>query len=393
MGGYKTTREIIDGHAVERPAAGHRLTLRADAFALGGEEAVAALEGSAPPREAALDGGRVLLFAGDCRGGGSARLAPRARAQAEAFGFQLVHPAAGCGPRVLAERGLARPGNLVAALGLPGGEACGVGALIWPVGAEALPGLLARGVFEAGEPDVHRVECGGALGPGVTATDVGLYVAGQFGRGGAGGAVMEFGGAVLEAAGEGNHAGLAEAAGLCGPAMVLCAPGTPAAAYDAYYEYDFTNLVPQCAAAAPGSSFDVRPLVEAAGAFVHRVVVGPAASAEDIRQAARFLGGRRIHSDVQLWVSPASRQIHFGALARGDLAALIDAGASVLPSCTLPWAEELTSGGGVAVTGVCAFEVCRERGVEVYYVNAYAAAAAALAGELCEPTPICEKLG
>lgn len=394
MGGYKTAREIIDGHAVETAERDGRLVLKPDAFALGGEEAMAALESATAPRGGALDAGRVMLFAGDCRGGGSSRLGPRARVQAGAFGFQLVHPAAGCGPAVLAERGLAGPGSLTAALGLPGGGASGDGSLVWPLGPDSLPDLLERGVFEAEEPDIHRVECGGELGPAVRGTDVGLYVAGQFGRGGARGALVEFGGAVVEAIGAGSHAGLADAASLGGPAAVLCAPGTRASAYSAYYEYDFTNLAPQCAAAGADAQFDVGPLAEAAGAFVRRVVVGPAASAADIREAARFLDGKRVHSDVQLWVSPASRQVHFEALAKSDLTVLIDAGASVLPSCALPWAEELTSGGvAVAVTGACAFEVCLERGVEVYCVNASAAAGAALGGELCDPTPVCEKLG
>jgi 3-isopropylmalate/(R)-2-methylmalate dehydratase large subunit len=392
MGGYRTAREIIEGHAVSTPERDGRVTLKPDVVALGGEEAIAALESATAPREGALDAARVMLFAGDCRGGGSARLAVRARIQATTFGFQLVHPAAGCGPPVLTERGLAGPGTLTAALGLPGGEACGDGSLAWPVGPERLPDLLERGVFEAEEPDVHRVECGGELRPGVNGVDVGLYVAGQFGAEGAGGALLEFGGAVVQAVCTGGHSGIADAVNLCGPTMVLCAPGTRPSAYDAHYEYDFSNLVPQCAAASDGR-FDIAPLAEVAGARVHRVVVGPAASAADIREAARFIRGKRVHADVQLWVSPASRQVHFEALAREDLTALIDAGASVLPSCALPWAEELTSGGGaVAVTGGCAFEVCRERGVEVYYVNAYAAAAAALAGELCDPTPVCEKL-
>jgi 3-isopropylmalate/(R)-2-methylmalate dehydratase large subunit len=392
MAAYKTAREIIDGHAARPAGRRGRLVLKPDAVALGGEEAMAALESATAPRGGTSDAARVMLFAGDCRGGGSSRLAPRARVQASAFGFQLVHPAAGCGPPVLTERGLAGPGSLTAALGLPGGEASGDGSLSWPVGPECLPGLLARGVFEAEEPDVHRVECGGELGPGVNGVDVGLYVAGQFGAGGARGALLEFGGAVVEAVCAGAHSGIADAANLCGPTMVLCAPGTRPSAYDAYYEYDFSNLVSQCAAAGADSRFDIAPLAVVTGAHVQRVVVGPAASAADRGEAARFLRGKRVHADVQLWVSPASRQVHFEALAREDLTALIDAGASVLPSCTLPWAEELASGGAVAVTGACAFDVCRERGVEVYYVNAYAAAAAALAGELCEPTPICEKL-
>lgn len=391
MGGYGTAREIIEGHAVEAAERGRPRAFKPDAVALGGEEAIAALENAAAPRGEALEAARVMLFAGDCRGGGSSRLAARARKQASAFGLQLVHPSAGCGLTVLGERGLAEPGSLIAVLGLPGGKTCGAGSLAWPVGPECLADLLERGIFEAEVPDVHRVECGGELGAGVNGVDVGLYVAGQFGAGGARGALLEFGGAAVEAVYAGGHSGIAEAVSICGPTMVLCAPGTRPSAYDAYYEYDFSNLALQCAVGTD-SGFDVAPLAEAAGAHVHRVVVGPAASAADIREVARFVRGKRVHADVQLWVSPASRQVHFGALAREDLTALIDAGAAVLPSCTLPWAEELASGGAVAVTGGCAFEVCRERGVEAYYVNAYAAAAAALAGELCDPTPVCEKL-
>ena len=234
MGGYRTAREIIESHAVEMAERDERrLVLEPDVVALGGEEAIAALESATAPLEGALDAGRVMLFAGDCRGGGSARLAVRARMQATTFGFQLVHPAAGCGPPVLTERGLVGPGTLTAAMGLPGGEACGDGSLAWPLGPGDLPDLLERGVFEAEVPDVHRVECGGELGPAVNGVDVGLYVAAQFGAGGARGALLEFGGAVVEAVCTGGHSGIADAVTLCGPAMVLCAAGTRASAYDA----------------------------------------------------------------------------------------------------------------------------------------------------------------
>ncbi len=390
MAEYKTAREIFRGHlAKAREAAGRRLSLKPDALALGGEEALRALEEAGPGAGGSFDVERVVLFAGECRGRGSARLAPRARAQAGAFGFRLVHPAAGCAVPVLFERGLAGPGDLVAALGLPGGQTSGNGSLVWAVEGASLRSILEDGTFDVDLPDVHRIECRGELGPAVSGVDVGLYVASQFGREGARGALLEFGGAVVEALGIGEREGLADAAVLCGPAAVLCAPGTKASGADAYFEYDFTNLKPQYAASKGASAFDVGLLADASAAFVGRVLIGPAAAAAELRDAARLLAGKRIHSDVQLWVSPASRQAHFESLAKSYLMELVDAGATLLPSCTLPWAEELASDGvAVATTGFCGFEACLERDAEVYYVSALSAAAAALAGELCDPTPL-----
>jgi 3-isopropylmalate/(R)-2-methylmalate dehydratase large subunit len=361
---------------------------------LGGDEALEALEAAPRPATRTLDPNRAIIFSGDCRGRGSSRLAARARAQAGAFGLCLVHPAAGCAVPVLHERGLAGPGDLVAVLGLAGGQTSGQGSLVWPVGGDALEGLLERGTFEADVPDIHRIECGGEPAPAVRGVDVGLYVAGQFGRGGGEGALLEFGGAVVDGMATGEREGMVSAAMLCGPVAVLCAPQTEAEGYNALFDYDFTPLTPQFARRrGENAGFEVAPLAEASGAFVRRVVIGPAASAAELRAAARMLAGKSVHSDVQLWVSPASRQAHFEALAKGYLMDLIDAGATVLPSCTLPWAEELTSNdGAVASTGLCGFEVCVESDVEVYYVSSVSAAAAALAGELCDPTPLWKKL-
>jgi 3-isopropylmalate/(R)-2-methylmalate dehydratase large subunit len=356
---------------------------------LGGDEALEALESAPRPAAHTLDPNRAIIFSGDCRGRGSSRLAARARAQAGAFGLCLVHPAAGCAVPVLHERGLAGPGDLVVALGLPEGQTSGRGSLVWPVGGDSLEGLLERGTFEVDVPDIHRIECRGELAPALRGVDVGLYVAGQFGRGGAEGALLEFGGAVVDGMANGEREGMASAAALCGPVAVLCAPETEAEGYNALFDYDFTPLTPQFARWRGNADFDVAPLAEVSGAFVRRVVIGPAASAAELQSAARMLAGKSVHSDVQLWVSPASRQAHFEALAKGYLMDLIDAGATVLPSCTLPWAEELTSDdAAVATTGLCGFEVCVEGGVEVYYVSSASAAAAALAGELCDPTSL-----
>ncbi|UCH77436.1 MAG: hypothetical protein JSU81_06765 [Candidatus Coatesbacteria bacterium] len=394
MTDYLTTREIWQRHRLsggEGP--GEETTVRPAAAAFGGEEAVAALEALAPPAPAALDVARAVLFAGDCRGGGTARLGRRARTQAERFGFRLIPPAAGCASVVLRERGLAAAGDVVASVGLPEGHGGGDGFLLWPVEVAALGDLVTTGVVSAVWPPAFRLEIAGALRPGVGPADVGLYLAAQFGGGGASGSVLEVAGAAAEATSVDGRRALAEALSLCAPRATLSAPGTAGDQAQAYFEYDFADLLPQYARAKADGEFEVAPLAEAEGVFVDRVVVGPAASAEEIGEAARLLAGTKIHSGVQLWIGPGSRPAQFEAMARGYLTPLLDAGAAILPSCMLPWVEELTSSdGAVAVTGLCAFEVCRTHGCEVYYVSAAGAAAAALTGELCDPTPLCRKL-
>lgn len=394
MAEYLTTRDIWRRHRLaggEGP--GEETTVRPAAAAFGGEEVVAALEALTPPAPAALDVTRAALFAGDCRGGGTARLGGRARAQAERFGFRLIPPAAGCASVVLRERGFAAAGDFVASVGLPEGHGGGDGFLLWPTEVAALERLLAEGVLATAWPPAFRLEIGGPLRPGVGPADVGLYLAAQFGGGGAAGAVLEVGGAAAEAASAEGRRALAEALALCAPRATLCAPGTSGGEAQACFEYDLGGLVPQYARGRAGREFDVAPLAEAQSVFVDRVVVGPAASAEEIGEAARLLAGAKVHSDVQLWIGPGSRPTQFEAMAQGYLTSLLDAGAAVLPSCMLPWVEEMTApGGAVAVTGLCAFEVCRAHSCEVYYVSAAGAAAAALSGELCDPTPLCRKL-
>ncbi len=381
MPDYRPAREILDAHATAGVSPDGALSLRPDTVVLAGVAATAALARVTEPL-AFLDAGRVVLLEGDCpRGGGGAGAAQLQRLAASA-GFRFVSVSEGCPTAIIRDLGLAAPGALVAAFGLGVGRGLGTGALLWPLDTGGLDALLAAGVYTVPAPPVYRMTCLGSRGPGVTAADMGLYLAAQFGAGGARGAVLEFGGPATDGDEDVGEA-FADAASLCDAAALVRGPGAEGAA-QARYAYDFTPLVPQYAAAR-GDAFDVAPLASAEMKFVRNVVIGPAAAA-DVAAAARVLAGARIHSDIGLWVAPASRRVHFDATAEGWLTVLVEAGANILPSCMLPRAEEL-AGGALAVTSACAFRACAARG-PVYYVSAAAAAAAALAGELCDPTPL-----
>jgi homoaconitase/3-isopropylmalate dehydratase large subunit len=177
-----------------------------------------------------------------------------------------------------------------------------------------------------------------------------------------------------------------EAAALCGPRAVYCAPATAADA-DASFRYDFSTLAPYYGAWT-AAGFDAGPVSGKAAAYVDRVVIGPGLPAAEIRRAAAVVRGRRAHSDVVLWlVAPGGA----GEDARrdGSLAAWEGAGATAFLAGEAPWPEMLTSAGAVATTARAVFESCRDRGVPAYLVNPTTAAAAALAGELTDPTPLC----
>jgi len=373
--------DCVGVRAILRAHANGEGRCRPDAVAAAGEAALDVIAAQ-DPRGLAYDAGRVLVFEGDCPFGGAAGLTLRAQEQARRFGLRLLRGADGCPLAVLRELGFAAPGALVATAGVVAARAGGEGALVWPLGSPALDELLRTGAAAVPAPQVYRVRCGGELSPPVGGVDVGLYVAGQFGPGGAEGAVLELDAPALPAAAARDA--LVAASLLCGARAALCVAGA-APDGDAEYEYDFTPLTPQYAAARDGG-FDVGAVAAVPRAFVSRVVVGPA-DAADIGDAARVLAGARIHSDVEMWVAPASRAAHFDATAKGYLLDLIEAGAVVLPLCALPWAEEVADG-AVATTTLCAFQACAARGLETYYVGAAAAAAAALAGELCDPSPL-----
>jgi homoaconitase/3-isopropylmalate dehydratase large subunit len=290
---------------------------------------------------------------------------------------------AGCALPALIESGDLRRGDMaVTCLGRAVYGAGGRGILTWDLGADAWADALNTGTVRLAPPLIFRVEGQGVLRPGVFGVDVGLYLAAQFGPGGAAGAAVEYVGPWAGPRAE----GLAEALGLAGPEMVMCG-GEEGGAADAVWTYDFTALTPQYAAPA-GSGYAVESLADARDRFVGCVVIGTAAGADDLAAAAAVLEGRKVHSDVDLWVIPATRRDMLTALNAGSIATLIAAGANVIPWCGV-FPFRCGAGEPAAVTSLCMFDGAAADGTEVYFVNPAAAAAAALESRLTDPTPLC----
>lgn len=108
----------------------------------------------------------------------------------------------------------------------------------------------------------------------------------------------------------------------------------PDAIYDATVEIDLSALVPLVAM--PGSPDNVVPVTEVAGTRIDQVYIGSCTngSYRDIRVVAELLRGRRVAKEIDVIVSPGSRQAWEMLIADGSFLALTQAGVRMIePGC------------------------------------------------------------
>lgn len=258
----------------------------------------------------------------------------------------------GISHQVMFEQGLVTPGSLVIASDshTPSGGA--LGALALGVGETELGFAWATGRLWIKVPDTVRISLEGRFPPGVHAKDLMLRMVARLG---VLGAVYD----VLEYVGSGaRFLSASERFTLCNMSAELGAktgvfPFDPVAAKflggRAQFEYepvhsdpdatfsrkltiDLSALVPMVAL--PGREDRGVPVGEAAGRKVHQVFIGSCtnARADDLAIAADILRGRRVDDGVRLIVVPASRAVMVEAAQSGDLEALLEAGATFMPS-------------------------------------------------------------
>lgn len=110
----------------------------------------------------------------------------------------------------------------------------------------------------------------------------------------------------------------------------------PDASYDQVIEMDLADLEPLIAQ--PSSPDNVVPVGTVAGRAVKQVCIGSCnnSSYMDLMGVAKILQGKKIHPEVNLTITPGSKQV-FEMIARnGALADLIQAGARILESACGP---------------------------------------------------------
>jgi 3-isopropylmalate/(R)-2-methylmalate dehydratase large subunit len=365
-----------------------------------------------------FDPGRVVMVADHftpAKDARSAELQRRLKRWSEEQGVTFYDQGrGGIEHTLLCEEGWIVPGSVVA-----GGDShtCTYGALGafgTGLGSTDIAACLALGEFWQAIPSTIRVEFRGEKQPFVTGKDLILAVIGRIGVGGATNAVLEFVGegaralsiderlAVANMAVEaGAETGLFppdEAVGeyLQGrdPRVPGAVPGDLASDDDAAFtqtlEIDLDTLPPLVAL--PHLPGNVVPIAEAIGTKIDQVYIGNCSNGTmtDLRQTARILNGRKIHSDCRAIVVPATQRIYREAMREGLLDVFVEAGASVsTPTCGACFGGHM----GVLAAGERAVTTTNRnfRGrmgspeAEVYLANAYVAAAAAVAGEIVDP--------
>jgi 3-isopropylmalate/(R)-2-methylmalate dehydratase large subunit len=314
---------------------------------------------------------------------------------------------------VLIEEGFVAPGMVIV-----GGDShtCTYGALGafgTGLGSTDIACCLALGEFWQIVPSTILVELRGSPGPYVTGKDVILSVLSKIGVAGATNAVLEFtgpGAAALTMDERRAAANMAVEAGAetgIFPADAITAdyltgrcsrPWTelrsdPGASFARRLEIDLGCLVPLVAR--PPSPGNVAAVADVVGRSIEQVYIGNCANGTitDLRQAASVLRGRKVRQGTRAIVVPSSQRVYREALAEGLLDLFTEAGVVVsTPTCGACFGGHM----GILAPGETAVATTNRNftgrmgspQAEIFLANAYVAAAAAVAGEIVDPSEI-----
>ena len=268
--------------------------------------------------------------------------------------FDMVAPgeAAGICHVLLPEKGLIKPGMIVAGTDSHTCTYGAFGSFATGVGTTDMANILATGDMWLKVPETIVIELTGSLGDRLSAKDVMLFILGQIGCQGAVGKVIEFRGEVLQQLAMDERLTLSNMAIECGAMCGLIAPdkitrdylqnrtdsswsypqADPDAEYAQIYSFDLTDLEPQIAC--PPKPDRVVNLSELAETAIDLAFIGSCTGGKlaDLAQAAEVLRDRSIAEKVQMYIVPASQLVRQEAEKLGYMKIFEQAGATILKS-------------------------------------------------------------
>ncbi len=286
------------------------------------------------------------------------------------------------------------------------------GAFMMGVGATDITGALVTGELWLKVPQTVRVNWDGALGRGVSAKDIMLYLCATLGMGNENQA-FEYDGAAVRSmsmsermvlcnmsAELGAETGMVSADATTLAALVEAGrpfagdisqwQSDPDAACLAEHRYDAATLPPQIAA--PHSPAKSRAVTEYAPIHIDQGYIGACTGAKlsDLHMAAEVLKGRKIASNTRLLIAPASVAMTRQAAADGTLEILTEAGAIMLPTgcgaCAGMGAGMYSAGEvGLSTTARNFKGRMGSAQAQVYLGSPYSVAAGAVKGYICDP--------
>ena len=312
--------------------------------------------------------------------------------------------------QVLADKGLAYPGEIVVITDSHTTTHGAFGAFGTGVGATDLAIILATGKLWFRVPEIIKINFEGKLQKGVYAKDAILHAIGELGADFAVYKAVEFGGSMLE------HLSISERMALCNMSTEMGAKASyiqPDAitmeflnekvtrAYEIYHtdadfcyadevSFDVSELKPQLAA--PFSVDNVYDLTQFLGRPIDQAYLGSCTGgrAEDIGIAASILKGKKVASRTRFVIVPASKGVFLETMEKGYVQTLVEAGATfVTPGCAACLG---THEGMLASEETCITTTNRNfpgrmghTKAEIFLGSPAAVAAAALEGKIVDP--------
>jgi 3-isopropylmalate/(R)-2-methylmalate dehydratase large subunit len=313
---------------------------------------------------------------------------------------------------VLPEEGHVRPGMFIVGGDSHSPTAGAFGAFMFGVGATDMAGVLVTGETWLRVPATIAIDWHGAFQPAVTAKDVMLYLCTTLGLDGGRYEAVEYGGDAVRALPMQERMTLANMTAELGGQVGLIAPDATTAAWLsehgvhdveidrwrgddeapvlARHACDANALEPQVAA--PHSPANSASVDQHVATRVDAAYIGACTGAKlvDLRMAARILRGRHTSAGTRLMVAPASLRDQQAAAADGTLAALVDAGAELLPTacgaCAGYGRYRFAANDTVIATTARNFRGrMGDPDSRVYLASPYTVAASAVAGWIADP--------
>ena len=286
----------------------------------------------------------------------------------------------------------------------------GLGMLAMGAGGLDVAVAMGGGAYYINMPKVLGVELTGKLPDYVGAKDVILYVLSKLGVKGGVGKVVEYYGEGIKTLSVPERATITNMGAELGATtsvfpsdeitleflksqerekdFVPLSPD-PDATYDEALTVDLSSLVPL--AACPHSPDNVRPVSEIEGMKIDQVCIGSCTNSSmlDMLTVAAMLKGKTVHPDVELSVSPGSKEVLTMLSECGALSDMVAAGARILECACGPC---IGMGFSPKSAGVSLRTFNRNfearsgtADAKVYLVSPQTAAASAVAGVLTDP--------
>jgi len=275
----------------------------------------------------------------------------------------------------------------------------------------------AAGIWLRGEtwfrvPETMKIVLHGRLPKGVFAKDLILWIAGMIGSSGANYMSIEFHGEGVKTLNISDRMTIANMASELGAKNAVFPPDEVLAEYygvsvdelngvwadpDANYarviEINLDELYP--VVAAPHHVDNIKAVREVLGTKINEAFIGTCTNGrlEDLRVAAEIVKGKQFADNVQVVVSPASREIYLKAIVEGIVTTLVSAGANMLTASCGPC---LGTGQGIPADGWNVISTANRnflgrmgnKNASTYLASPATAAYSAIKGEISDPREV-----